>query len=79
MLGRAKGRARIEMGFFKKHQCDMCESKFSRQEELMQHKQAVHFKDSPYDCRECGQSFSSMEDMRAHLQRRHSYKRGREP
>jgi len=45
----------------------------------MQHKQAVHFKDSPYDCRECGQSFSSMEDMRAHLQRRHSYKRGREP
>jgi len=66
------------MGFFRRHRCGLCGSRFSRQEELMQHKQAVHFKDSPYDCRECGLDFPSMEDMRAHLQREHSYKGDRE-
>ena len=55
----------------------MCNSKFSQEEELMQHQQVVHFKDHPYDCKECKQSFSNMEDMRTHLQREHSYKKDR--
>ena len=65
------------MRFFKKFQCDICPSKFSKQEELMQHQQVVHFKDLPYDCRECNKNFSNMEDMRTHLQREHSYKKDR--
>lgn len=76
MLGRTEGKARIGMGLLKRHGCDMCGLRFSRQEELMQHKQAVHFGNSPYDCRECGMDFASMEEMRTHLQREHSYKRG---
>jgi KRAB domain-containing zinc finger protein len=65
------------MKFFKKFECEKCHRKFFRQEELMQHKQVVHYKDLPYDCKECNESFSSMEEMRTHLQRKHSYKKDR--
>ena len=65
------------MRFFKKFQCNICSSKFSKQEQLMLHQQVVHYKDNPYDCKECGKNFSNMEDMRTHLQREHSYKKDR--
>jgi KRAB domain-containing zinc finger protein len=65
------------MRLFKKFTCDVCSSKFSRQEELMNHKQIVHGKDLQYDCKECKKYFSNMEDMRTHLQREHSYKKDR--
>ncbi len=65
------------MQFFKKHQCEICDKKFSKQEELMQHKQVIHFKDKPYDCKKCNKNFSNMEDMRTHLQKEHSYKKDR--
>ena len=65
------------MKFFKKFECDVCNKKFSKQEDLMQHQQIVHYKDLPYDCKECDESFSSMEEMRTHLQRKHSYKSDR--
>jgi len=67
----------MSMKLFKKFQCDICSSKFSKQEQLMQHQQVVHFKDQPYDCKDCGKNFSNMEDMRTHLQREHSYKKDR--
>ena len=66
-----------KMGFFKKIACDVCNRKFSHQEELMNHKQIVHGKDLQYDCKECKKYFSNMEDMRTHLQREHSYKKDR--
>ena len=65
------------MKFLKKIQCDQCDKKFSKQEDLMQHQQIVHNKDLPYDCRVCNKFFSSMEEMRTHLQRQHSYKKDR--
>lgn len=65
------------MYFFKKHQCEICDKKFFRQEELMQHKLVNHFKDNPYDCKKCNKNFSNMEDMRSHLQKEHSYKKDR--
>jgi KRAB domain-containing zinc finger protein len=63
--------------FFKKHQCDKCDKKFSKQEEVMNHKQIIHGKDSQYDCKECNKNFLNMEDMRTHLQKEHSYKKDR--
>ena len=66
-----------EVGFFKKISCDICDKKFSKEEEMMNHKQIVHGKDLPYDCKECNKYFSNMEDMRTHLQRVHSYKKDR--
>ena len=63
------------MGFFKKVKCDFCDTKFSKEEAMMNHKQIVHGKDLEYDCKACNKYFSNMEDMRAHLQKEHSYKK----
>lgn len=63
--------------FFNKIKCDSCDKKFSKEEELMNHKQIFHGKDLQYDCKECNKYFSNMEDMRTHLQREHSYKKDR--
>ncbi len=63
------------LGLFKRIICDVCNKKFSKDEEMMNHRQVVHGKDLPYDCKECDRYFSSMEDMRSHLQREHSYKK----
>jgi len=65
------------VGFFNKIKCDSCDKKFSKVEELMNHKQIIHGKDLQYDCKECNKYFSNMEDMRTHLQREHSYKKDR--
>jgi len=65
------------VGFFKKIKCKVCDKKFSKEEEVMNHKQIVHGKDLKYDCKECKKYFSNMEDMRTHLQREHSYKKDR--
>jgi KRAB domain-containing zinc finger protein len=63
------------MRFFRrKIGCELCGSCFATHEELMQHKQIVHGKNLPYDCKACNRNFSSMEEMRTHLQRQHSYK-----
>ena len=45
------------MIFNKKIQCEKCDNKFSKEEDLMQHYQVVHNKDLPYDCKECNQFF----------------------
>jgi len=77
MLGCTKREPQIRMIFFKKNQCRVCDKKFSKLEELMQHQQIIHGKDLPYDCKECNKFFSSMEEMRTHLQKYHSYKKDR--
>ena len=42
-------------------------------EELMQHTQVVHGKDTSYHCRKCNASFQGMERMRDHAKKFHSY------
>ena len=66
------------MNFLKKIKCDICNKKFSKQEEMMNHKQIIHGKDLKYDCKQCNRLFSNMEDMRTHLQREHSYKKDKQ-
>lgn len=73
MLGLSKGKIWLKM--FKKIKCPMCDLKFLKEEQLMQHQQIVHYKNNPYDCKECNELFSSMEAMRTHLQKKHSYKK----
>ena len=60
-----------------KYQCEKCDKKFSKEEELMSHKEIFHGKNLQYDCKKCDKNFSNMEDMRSHLQREHSYKKDR--
>jgi KRAB domain-containing zinc finger protein len=61
------------MIFFKKYQCEKCNDKFRKIEELMQHTQIIHGKNLLYECRHCGVSFTGMQQMRNHIQRAHSY------
>jgi uncharacterized Zn-finger protein len=76
-VGTVKKQSSDKVGFFKKSVCDVCNKKFSKEEELMNHKEIVHGKDLKYDCKECSKYFSNMEDMRTHLQKEHSYKKDR--
>jgi len=75
--GMIKKQSLDKVDFFKKIKCDKCDKKFSKQEELMNHKEIIHGKDLQYDCKECKKYFSNMEEMRTHLQKEHSYKKGR--
>ena len=74
MLGYSEIPIRSKMKFFKKFQCEVCQVKFLRHEELMNHQEITHFKDSPYDCKVCNENFHSMSEMRDHLRKKHSYK-----
>ena len=58
MLGRKESRVWIKVGFFKKIKCEVCDKKFSKEEERMNHKQIVHGKDLKYDCKECSKYFA---------------------
>lgn len=64
-----------KMGLLRKHRCDACDKSFKRIEELMQHKQVIHGRDSLYECKSCNMTFTNGEDFRAHARQRHSYKK----
>jgi len=76
-VGMEKKQSLDKVRFFKKSICDICNKKFSKEEELMNHQEIIHGKDLKYDCKVCSKDFSNMEDMRTHLQREHSYKKDR--
>lgn len=59
----------------KRHRCDICGRTFKHLEELMQHEQVVHGKDSMYECRACSMTFASGEELRDHARRYHSYRK----
>ena len=73
--GIVKKQSLDKVNLFKKFLCTECDKKFSKEEELMNHQQIIHGKNSEYDCKQCNKTFSNMEDMRTHLQREHSYKK----
>jgi uncharacterized Zn-finger protein len=77
LLGFPKSTKWVIMKFFSKFECSLCKEKFSKHEQLMHHKEIIHFKDTPYDCKVCDKDFSNMSDMRDHLRKVHSYKSGR--
>jgi hypothetical protein len=64
--------------FLSKHRCKICEKKFRKIEELMQHTQVTHGKDLLYQCKQCNVSFTGMEQMRDHAKKFHSYNKTKE-
>jgi len=62
-------------GLLRRYRCDICDKSFRHVEELMQHQQVVHGKDSMYECRACKMTFTNGEDLKAHARRYHSYKK----
>ena len=63
------------MGLLKKHKCDVCNRSFAHVEELMQHQQVTHGKDSMYECKTCNIGFTNGEDLKAHARQYHSYRK----
>jgi predicted nucleic acid-binding Zn ribbon protein len=59
---------------FKRHECEICGSKFRKIEEVMQHHQMAHER-RLYTCNQCNMGFDGMEQMRDHAKKFHSYKR----
>ncbi len=57
----------------KRHKCRTCGRVFRRVEELMQHEQVAHGRESMYGCRACSMVFASGEELREHARRYHSY------
>jgi DNA-directed RNA polymerase subunit RPC12/RpoP len=61
------------MAFWRKnYSCPVCEKKFQKVEQLMQHQQLAH-ENKLYECRQCKASFEGMEQMRDHAKKFHSY------
>ena len=61
------------MELFKKHKCHICDKKYRKIEQLMQHQQIVHGRDLLYECKDCRVEFDGMEQMRDHIKKFHSY------
>ncbi|MFQ5940855.1 MAG: C2H2-type zinc finger protein [Nitrososphaerales archaeon] len=59
----------------RRHKCDLCKRRFGRVEELMQHQQVIHGKESLYECGTCSMKFTNGEDLKAHAKRYHAYKK----
>ncbi|MGH9922675.1 MAG: C2H2-type zinc finger protein [Nitrososphaerales archaeon] len=59
----------------RRYKCGVCEKSFRHAEELMQHKQVVHGKNSMYECRACNKTFTNGEDLRLHARQYHTYKK----
>ena len=65
----------IFLNIFKRYECSLCQKKFRKVEESMQHEQVIHGTGRSYLCNKCNLSFSGMEQMRDHIKRNHQYKK----
>jgi len=59
----------------RRYRCGICYKAFRHTEELMQHEQVVHGKNSMYECKACNMTFANGEDLRLHARQYHTYKK----
>jgi len=59
----------------RRYRCGVCDKVFGQVEELMQHEQVVHGKNSMYECKACNMTFANGEDLRLHARQYHTYKK----
>jgi uncharacterized protein with PIN domain len=60
--------------FLKKFECPICNKRFRKIEESMQHEQVIHGSSKYYTCNSCNRQFLGMEQMRDHIKKKHQYK-----
>jgi uncharacterized protein with PIN domain len=61
--------------FLKKFDCPICNKRFRKIEESMQHEQVIHGSGTYYTCNSCNLQFLGMEQMRDHIKKKHQYKK----
>ena len=47
--------------------CDVCGTKFARQEHLKRHQQSLHSGARPFQCETCGKRFARRDNLKQHL------------
>lgn len=47
--------------------CSICNASFSAASALWRHRQSVHFKRTPHECRLCGKAFTRSESLKDHM------------
>ena len=65
------------INIWKKFHCPICNKRFRKIEELMQHEQVIHGSGKCYTCNSCKLKFFGMEQMREHIKKNHQYKKNK--
>lgn len=47
--------------------CSICNASFSAASALWRHRQSVHFKRTPHECKLCGKAFTRSESLKDHM------------
>ena len=67
----------IFLNIFKRYQCPICQKKFRKIEESMQHEQVIHGTGKIYTCNKCNLKFFGMQQMRDHIKIKHQYNKNK--
>jgi uncharacterized C2H2 Zn-finger protein len=62
---------------WKKFDCPLCNKRFRKIEESMQHQQVIHGSGKYYTCNSCNLKFFGMQQMRDHIKKNHQYKKNK--
>ena len=61
------------LNLWKKFACPLCNKRFRKIEDSMQHEQVMHGTGKCYICNSCNLKFFGMQQMRDHIKKNHQY------
>ena len=61
------------LNLWKKFDCPLCNKRFRKIEDSMQHEQVIHGTGKIYTCNSCNLKFFGMQQMRDHIKKKHQY------
>jgi uncharacterized protein with PIN domain len=65
------------LNLWKKFDCPLCNKRFRKIEDSMQHEQVIHGTGKIYTCNNCNLKFFGMQQMRDHIKIKHQYNKNK--
>ena len=65
------------LNLWKKFDCPLCNKRFRKIEDSMQHEQVIHGTGKIYTCNKCNLKFFGMQQMRDHIKIKHQYNKNK--
>ena len=65
------------LNLWKKFDCPLCNKRFRKIEDSMQHEQVIHGTGKIYTCNSCNLKFFGMQQMRDHIKKKHQYNKNK--
>ena len=65
------------LNLWKKFDCPLCNKRFRKIEDSMQHEQVIHGTGICYTCNSCNLKFFGMQQMRDHIKIKHQYNKNK--